>query len=244
MGLYFERYGKGKPVLFIHGAGGSTLAWHYQKEDLRRTLEVVLIDLPGHGSSPGQAPDAIEAHGEAVAAAIREMGIEGCIIAGHSMGGAIAMSLALSRPEVLSGIILVGTGARLKVLPAILRNIGHAKEATVRSIVDFAFSSSASPELKEAGFSEMMKCDSETIFRDFTACDRFDMLAGVKAVRVPTLIVCGSDDRLTPPAYSQYLHGQIAGSSLELIDGAGHMVMLEKPGEVNRTIARFALEGV
>ena len=150
MGVYLERYGRGEKVLFLHGAGGSTASWYFQK-GLQTVCEVVLVDLPGHGKSGGEGLRTIEGYVESVRAVITENGLEGCYLVGHSMGGAIAISLALAAPELLAGLVLVGTGARLKVFPKILEGILNDKEATVRAITGFAFSRKASPALIESG---------------------------------------------------------------------------------------------
>ena len=238
MGLYSERYGSGESCLFIHGAGGGTGSWYFQKE-LQKSMEVVLLDLPGHGNSPGPSLDSIAGLTEAVFGTISELGIGRCYVAGHSMGGAVAMSLALTHPEAVKGLVLIGTGARLRVAPEFLEGVRKEKEGTVRLIVETAFGRNAAPVLKENGFKEMMKCDAETIYNDYLACDRFDIMDKVGSIEVPTLVVCALSDLLTPPKYSEYLHSVIKGSEIELIEGCGHLMMLEKPREVNRAIEKF-----
>jgi pimeloyl-ACP methyl ester carboxylesterase len=242
MGIYLERHGAGEKILFVHGAGGSSDSWHFQKR-LEEAGEVIFLDLPGHGRSAGEGFRTIDGYVESVRTAIRENGLEGCCVAGHSMGGVIAISLALSFPEILRGIVLVATGARLKVFPQILEGVLKDKEGTVRSIVGFAFSKKASGPLVEAGFEEMMKVPKEVIHGDFTACDRIDLMDRVKEIELPTLVISGSDDVLTPPRYSEYLAREIKGSELVLIPDAGHMVMLEKPEETNRALERFLSRG-
>jgi pimeloyl-ACP methyl ester carboxylesterase len=238
MGVYLERYGRGEKVLFLHGAGGSVSSWHFQK-GLQTVCEVVLVDLPGHGKSGGEGSRNIGGYVESVRAAITENGLEGCYVAGHSMGGAIGISLALASPELLAGLVLVGTGARLKVFPKILEGILKDKETTVRTIAGFAFSRKASPSLIEAGIAEMMASPKEVIHGDFSACDLVDLMEGVKSIDLPTLIIAGADDALTPVKYSEYLNREIRGSRLAVIPDAGHMVMLEKPEETNRVIEAF-----
>ncbi len=239
MGLHVERHGNGKKILFIHGAGGTSASWYFQKEYLKSLAEVVLVDLPGHGRSIGDGCQAIEDYVESVREALLQAAPEGCYVAGHSMGGAIAMSLALAYPDLVKGLVLVGTGARLRTLPEILEGILKDKENTVRSVIRFAFSKKASPRLVETGFNEMMQSRKEIIYGDFYACNRFDVMEKLGEIDMPTLILCGTDDLLTPSGYSEYLNREIRGSELVLVEDAGHMVMLEKPEETNRAIGSF-----
>ena len=135
--------------------------------------------------------------------------------------------------------MLIGTGARLKVYPAILEGIVKDKEKTARMILDTAFSPQFPERLKEKVFTEYMKNDAETVFNDFTACDGFNVMGRIGSLSIPALIICGAEDRFTPVKYSQYLAGSIPGAGLVLIEGAGHMVMIERPDEVNKAIDTF-----
>ncbi|HBL22906.1 MAG TPA: alpha/beta hydrolase [Deltaproteobacteria bacterium] len=237
--MNIETYGRGIPIVFIHGAGGSTLSWLAQKAYFEKTNLTVLIDLPGHGRSDGKSSGSIEAYARAVKRTLEDNGIGPAYIAGHSMGGAVAMQMAISYPGLLKGLILIGTGARLKVYPEILEGVLEDKEKTARMIVDTAFSASIPAALKERVFAEYMKNDARTIFDDFTACDSFNLMGSLEAIRVPTLVICGADDRFTPPKYSRYLAETIPGARLALVEGTGHMVMIEKPGQVNKAIEGF-----
>jgi pimeloyl-ACP methyl ester carboxylesterase len=238
MSVHLERYGKGEKILFLHGAGGSTASWCFQ-EGLQTVCEVILVDLPGHGKSGGEGFRDIGHYAESVRLAITENSLEGCYVAGHSMGGAIAISLALASPELLAGLVLVGTGARLKVFPKILEGILNDKEETVRAVIGFAFSKKAPRDLVETGIAEMMASPKEVIHGDFSACDQVDLMDAVKSIDLPTLVIAGADDALTPLKYSEYLNGEIRGSRLTVIRDAGHMVMREKPEETNRAIEAF-----
>jgi pimeloyl-ACP methyl ester carboxylesterase len=240
--MHIEKYGQGEKVLFIHGSGWNTHMWDSQKGYLKSSIEVLLVDLPGHGESPGDGCDSVEEYRDAVYEMVKELGADKCYIAGHSLGGAIALSLSLIYPDIFKGIILIGTGARLRVLPQILEGVIKDKENTLRNVGGLAFSKKTSSVLKDQAFYEMMKCRGEVIYKDFSACNRFDVMNTVNSIRVPALIICGNDDALTLPKYSSYLHEIIHGSQLTLIDDAGHMVMMEKPMEVNRTIEEFILD--
>ncbi|MDW8001864.1 MAG: alpha/beta hydrolase [Deltaproteobacteria bacterium] len=237
--IHIERVGKGPKIVFIHGSGWNTKVWKNQKEYLKDLFEVILVDLPGHGNSKGEAPRSVEEYSEVLDKVLLENLIDKSYICGHSLGGAIAMYLALKRDELIKGLIVIGSGARLKVLPEILNGVLPEKEKTIRFVNSLAFSSKAEKELIEKSVSQMMECPSYVLFNDFSACHNFDVMDKVKYIKVPTLIVCGVDDMLTPVKYSQYLHREIKNSKLVLIEGAGHMVMMEKPMELNVAIESF-----
>jgi pimeloyl-ACP methyl ester carboxylesterase len=200
-------------------------------------MEVVTIDLPGHGRSPGNGCETIEQYGDAVCDALEDR--TPCYVAGHSLGGAVAMHLALVHPDLVKGIILIGSGARLKVLPRILEGIVADKERTVADINVLSCSQATSKAAREEVLGMVMGCAPEVIYKDFAACDGFDIMASVGSIRVPALVICGEDDALTPVKYSQFLARNIPGSELVIIRDAGHMVMVEKPAEVSKVIKAF-----
>jgi pimeloyl-ACP methyl ester carboxylesterase len=155
------------------------------------------------------------------------------------MGGAIVQTLALTHPEVIKGIVLAGTGAKLKVLPMILDGIKKNFRETVQAITRFAYSRKVSSDLIERGISEMIRCRPEVLYGDFLACDRFDFMNEVEKIDLPTLVLCGNEDELTPVKYSQLLHQRIKGSKLEILPNAGHMVMIESPEAFNEKVREF-----
>ncbi len=108
--MYIERYGQGEKILFIHGSGWNTHMWHNQKDYLAASMEVILVDLPGHGESPRNGYESIEEYRDAVYKTMKENGIEKPYVAGHSLGGAIAQSLSIAYPDSIKGIVLIGTG--------------------------------------------------------------------------------------------------------------------------------------
>ena len=229
-------------ILFIHGAGGGQYTWSYQKGFFEREFNPVIVDLPGHGTSGGEGEEEVGKYAEHVYAFLKALGLEKVFLVGHSMGGAIAQTLALSHAEMMKGIVLVGTGARLKVFPMILDGIRNNFEETVRKINQFAFSRKVLAELIEKSLSFMSKCRPEVLYGDFLACDRFDRMNEVEKIVIPTLILCGDDDQLTPLKYSQFLNSRIKGSKLEVLSNAGHMVMMEAAQAFNERVREFILE--
>jgi pimeloyl-ACP methyl ester carboxylesterase len=231
--------GRLSPVVFIHGAGGSHQIWFHQLKGLGGRRKVIALDLPGHGDSNGSGADRIEGYRDLLKEFLAERGLHRTVLVGHSMGGAITQSFALAYPDRLAAIVLVGTGARLRVHPKIFAGLRDDPAGAVGIITRSARAPDASPEEIEQDAEAMLRTPVEVIERDLRACDAFDLMEQVKEIMTPALVICGTADLMTPPKYAEYLHQHITGSELAFISGAGHMVMLEKPDEVNRAIDAF-----
>lgn len=235
-----DRYSGSPPLVLIHGSGGSRLHWPPQ---LRRlpNYRVFGLDLPGHGDSPGNGETTINGYVKRVVEWLDEQRIESAVLAGHSMGGAIAMTAALEEPDRVAGLVLVGTGGRLRVTEEILQasaDPDRLKE-TVEVVTAWSFADQTPEKLVTLAKMRMMEIQSEVIHGDFTACNQFDILDRLAEIQIPSLILCGEQDRLTPLKYARYLDEHIPESTLVLIEGAGHMVMLERPLEVAEAVENF-----
>jgi pimeloyl-ACP methyl ester carboxylesterase len=226
-------------LLFIHGAGGGEYTWSYQKGFFEKRFNPIIIELPGHGESEGEGEDEIGKYAEDIRVFLKTMGLRKVFLVGHSMGGAIVQTLALTQPEVIKGIVLVGTGVKLKVLPMILDGIKNNFKETIQTITRFAYSRKVSSDLIERGISDMMRCRPEVLYGDFLACDRFDLMNDIEKIDLPTLVLCGNEDEMTPVKYSQLLHQRIKGSKLEILPNAGHMAMIESPEAFNEKVREF-----
>jgi pimeloyl-ACP methyl ester carboxylesterase len=194
------------------------------------------MELPGHPSGPGCST--IEDYASSVEERIREKAVEDPVIVGHSMGGAIAITLALRNSD-MAGLVLVGTGARLRVHPNILSGIKEDYEEVSKLVGAWSVSPSSDPIIAERIAEDLLKVKPEVAYGDFIACDRFDRMNDVQKITCKTLIVVGADDRMTPVKYSEYLHEKIENSKLVVIPGAGHSVMLEKHRMFNDAVEAF-----
>lgn len=228
------------PLILIHGAGGSFLSWH---PHLRR-LEggtVYTLDLPGHGESGGGGRQSVEEYAADVREFIEENRIPKPVIAGHSMGSAVAMMLALKSPEDYSGLVLLGAGAKLRVSPLILEKAGKPETfaEAVALVNEYSFSPDTPKDLLRLSNENMLKTNRQTLLDDFLACDSFDATDRIASIRIPTLILCGILDVMTPPKYSKLLAERIPSSRLHLVDHAGHMLALEQPESVAGILRDF-----
>ena len=224
-------------LVMVHGAGGSTNTWFMQKRGLSKALHTIAIDLNGHGQTQDKKPSSIQSYIDDVDAIVSDL--RKPFLMGHSMGGAITQLYALQHPEQVSGIILVGTGAKLRVASIVFDLLDNDFEAYLQALGDFMFHTNVSENMIEAAVLEVQKCPVHVIRRDWEYCDSFDIMERVSDIGVPTLIIVGADDLMTPPKYARYLHDKIEGAELKIIEKAGHSVMLEQPKVFNRAVIEW-----
>jgi pimeloyl-ACP methyl ester carboxylesterase len=220
-------------LVFLHGAGGGRLSWQLQTHHFKSS---VAIDLPGHPEGLGLKT--IEEYAAWVDGHLQRNAVADPVLAGHSMGGAVAIEYALHSPS-LKGLVLVGTGTRLKVRQDLLSKIMENYEEASKFIARISVSPSCDPILVERIAKDMLKTKAEVTYNDFLACNGFNRMDDVRKINVRTLVICGADDELTPLKYSRYLHERIQDSRLVVIPDAGHSVMLEKHREFNEALEVF-----
>ena len=228
-----------RTVLFLHGAGGSHHTFRDQWAGLKGAARLVIPDLPGHGESGGSPRETVPACAAWVAEFAREAALSRFVLAGHSMGGAIALQAALDRVKGIEALVLLGTGARLKISPVIFEGISGRFREFAPELVEWMMSPVSSPLLREDVTTDVLSTRPSTFLADFHACNGFDVMSRLGEIAVPALVVNGDEDRLTPLKYAEYLATNLPGAVLKIIHGAGHLAMLENPAEVNAVIAAF-----
>lgn len=238
--IYYAETGRaGLPIIFVHGSAASHLVWGLQLRALGAIAHAISIDLPGHGRSDPPGLNTVEDYCDVVLGLLDALQFERAVIVGHSLGGAIAQMLALVHPHRVAGLGLVGTGARLRVLPAILDGVLSDYDNIAELIVDYSYAPGLDASLRARALAEFRACPAQVTCGDFSACNQFDIIARVSEIRAPTLAICGKDDRLTPVKYAEFLASKIAGARLVVIEGAGHSVMIEQADAVNRALIEF-----
>lgn len=226
-------------LVLVHGTGCSADSWRYQVRGLSREFEVVATDLPGHGASDPVADPSIERYATTVGGLLQRLGGRKVVLAGHSMGGAVALQVALARPELLKGLILIATAAYLDALALTPDILLWAIATLPHKFKGMFFSDLVTNEALAIARDDVRRCSLETVLGDFAACKGYDFRRRLKQVNLPTLILCGADDLITAVRYSERLHKEISRSTLLVIEKAGHMLPLELPQRVNAAIREF-----
>jgi pimeloyl-ACP methyl ester carboxylesterase len=266
--VHLVERGSGPPIVLLHGVTLQAAIWSHQLRSLADGHRVIALDQRGHGQSvPGSLGTTIEAMAADLADVLESLDLKDVVIVGHSMGSMVALTLVLERPhlvaERVAGIAIVGGTAGLRLpLPGIawiagaagalgergLEILQHRDVATLPAgdlgyiVTRYAFGPApkkAYVDLTLKIVREMEAASLAAILPDVIA---FDVWEHLDRVDLPMLVVVGSRDRLTPPSHAVRLRQAIATSRLVTLDGAGHMLMLERHAALDKEIVRFADE--
>ncbi|MBT8199331.1 MAG: alpha/beta hydrolase [Acidimicrobiia bacterium] len=237
-------------IVFLHGSGFDRTVWQMQARYFsHHGFAVLVVDLPGHGRSPGPAAGSIEECSGIIEGAIVTSGLRKATIVGHSMGSLIALELGAS--ESVERLILTGAALELPVHPELLAAAQAGDQKAFDLITAWGYGKpshlgghpGAGVWMTGGGLRLLERSPAGVLGQDLSACNAYaggERAAG--AVGVPTLVIAGSMDRMTPLAASKALVDMIPDSRLDIIEGAGHMMMLEAPNETLASMRRF-LEG-
>lgn len=227
-------------LLLLHGAGGSHRDWPPALRTLPR-VNVIAIDLPGHGTEATTDPPltSVEAMADCVQELADALSIEKVVVAGHSMGGAIALTLALRRPSFLRGLVLVSTAARLKVAPSLLTVTPAEMNSAVAFIRRHAWSATTPLDRMDAVEQRLRATPSAVIQADFCATNAYDVRPRLSEIALPALVVHGGDDRMVPLAFAASLANQLPNATFHPLPAIGHYAPLEAPQAVASAVAGF-----
>jgi non-heme chloroperoxidase len=254
--------GTGPTIVLCHGVTLSVRTWVKQLERLPDLgFSVLAIDSRGHGESrAGESGHSVANLALDLRTVLEQLDVRDAVLVGHSMGGIAVEALASYHPEIIEkrvrGVVLLSTLARTVFTDA--RRLQRLVERHGNLLPDFGglmarrnlglllarigFGRDAQPSHVELVRQMIEACDPETTRESTRALLGLDLVPDIGRIRVPTLVVCGSADLITPPAESRRLAATIPGARLHMLEGGGHMLMLERADEVDRLIVDFARE--
>ncbi|MBM3674667.1 MAG: alpha/beta fold hydrolase [Actinobacteria bacterium] len=252
--------GQGPPILFSHGVTLSARTWVKQMEVLPALgFRVLAFDHRGHGASiVGEHGYTLDTLAWDVRTVLEGLDLRDAVVVGHSLGGVATQSFCVRFPEVaaerVAGVVLLSTLARTPLAASrrwawFLDRIGErlpdasgvlAARDLGFAITRFGFGRSPAPSHVEMTREMILACDPQTRRAAPGSLIGLDLIPELVHVRVPTLVIVGTADLLTPPAESRRIARAIPGARLELVEGAGHMVMLERAEVLDELVADFA----
>ena len=220
--------GTGEPIVLVHGLGGSTRWWTPSLAALAESHRVHLIDLPGFGAMRGRGRFVFADAASWLGAWIDAMELRPVDVVGHSLGAAVSLRLAATRPEAVRRLVLVApAGLRtrrlmLAHLPPLLRTVAQAPP---RFLVVLAH--------------DALRAGPRTVWRATRQLLDEDVREDLRRVRSPTLLVFGERDRLVPPALGHVFRRELAASRLLVLERAGHVPMFDRPGAFEAAVVTF-----
>ncbi len=241
-------------IIFLHGLGGSLSTWQLILGELADRYRLAAIDLPGHGQSDKRSPDAADYSVPALAAAIAECATAlqhaPALFVGHSLGGAVALQLALTHPELVTGVVLVNSAGLGKEISSELLSLMAAEPgretarrllqlyfADERLVADRGIEELAANQLAEGAWAAQCAVAAAAFDNGAQNLSLRDHLA---SLRKPALIVWGTQDRVIPAAHAMAAAEALPDAILKLLPGIGHVPQVEAPSVLATAIDRFA----
>ena len=229
-------------VVFIHGAGFDHSSWAlHTRWFAHHGFGVLAPDLPGHGRSAGPSLSSITEMADWTAALLDAAGAAKAHLIGHSMGSLISLEAAARHPEKVSALSLIGTAATMTVGPDLLKAAeANSQDANdMVSIWGLGFNAelggSLAPGLWMHGGAQavLKSCEPGVLFKDLSACNTYaNALQAAASVKVPTTLILGERDMMTPAKAGKTLAAATPNARLVVLPGAGHMMMVEQPDEL------------
>lgn len=229
-------------VVFVHGAGFDHSTWAlHTRWFAHHGFSVLALDLPGHGRSAGPSLSSIADMADWTAALLDAAGAARAHLIGHSMGSLISLETAARHPDKVSALSLIGTAATMTVGPDLLK-AAEANEQGANDMVSIwglgfkaELGGSLAPGLwMHGGAQAVLKhCGPGVLFRDLSACNAYaNALTAAASVKVPTTLILGGRDMMTPVKAGKALAAAIPHAKTIVVPGAGHMIMAERPDEL------------
>lgn len=244
IGYSEEGGGDATPIIFLHGVGSDKSVWRPQLDHFGRSRRAVAFDYPGYGESEFVESATRTDFAAAILAAMDALGIELANVCGLSLGGVIAMAIhAVARERCASLIIADSFAVHPDGQGIYDRSVAASQAMTMRELAEartgVLLGSAATPDLRAEVIDTMAGIDPAAYRLGAAAVWLADQRDIAASIDVPTLILVGDEDSITPPALSGELHRLIPRSSLQIIAAAGHLANAEQPGAFNEAIESF-----
>ncbi len=232
---------RGAMLLFIHAAGSNANTWNRQLDHFGGAHSPIAFDFPGHGRSGStEGSRSIAEYRDFTKAFADTLKLRPFILIGRSMGGAIAMEFSIAHPTQVKALVLVATAAEFELSAERIETWHNVMRGRAQQpFTTEAFSPKTDFAIMREAWMEQVKTDPRVRYFDFLACNAFDITTRLAQIKVPTLIIAGRDDGITPVSKSEELQRGIPGAQLVVIEDAGHTVTSEKPGEFNAAVDEF-----
>ncbi|MFI5310532.1 MAG: alpha/beta fold hydrolase [Gemmatimonadales bacterium] len=246
----YDDDGKGLPVVFLHGFPHNRSLWAAQRGGLAAPCRFIALDLRGFGESTGSPPFSMDQYADDVALTLAALRVPPAVVGGLSMGGYVALALWRRHPELVRALVLADTragaddesgraGRRAMIALAREKGAGAIADRMIAGMIGKT-TREKHPDLVEAMHRMMSLASVEGIAGALDAmAQRPDSTPTLATIAVPTLIIVGEEDVLTPVGEARALRAGIAGSRLEIIEGAGHASNFERPAAFNHVMSEF-----
>ncbi len=246
-----EYAGDGEPVIFMHGIGGNRRNWRDQIPAFAKHFKAVAWDARGYGDSDDyEGPLNFHSYADDVVRVLDHFGVERGNLVGLSMGGRIAMEFAARYPDRLKTLVLCDTHkgfaglspeARAAFIASRKEPLMNGKEPKdiAGPVAKTLIGPNASKDAFEALVDSMSRLHKESYIKSIEASVTMDVRTDLGNIKVPTLVVVGSADRLTTVDAARSIAGDIPGAELSIIDNAGHLVNIEEPQKFNAIVIDY-----
>ena len=231
------------PIIFLHGVGSNKNAWRPQLEHFAGERRAVAFDYPGYGESdPAPEGASRDDFATAILEAMRALEIPRAHVCGLSLGGVVAITMSTLEPDACASLILADSFASHPDGQGIYdRSVAASSDlrALAEGRVDVLLAQPANPAVRSEVIETMAAIDPAAYRTGAEAVWLARQEERAAAIRCPTLVLCGADDRITPPALSTALSKLVPGAIYEPIERAGHLSNLERPEEFNTLVGAF-----
>lgn len=244
------------PIVLVHGTSASLHTWDGWVEALKGKHRVIRVDLPGFGLT-GPSPDgdySLPAYSRFIVQVLDRLNLQRAVLAGNSLGGAVAWKTAVDHPSRVVKLVLVDAagypmeaqsvplGFRIAHIPALaplMRNVLPRRlvESSVRNV--YADPAKVTPELVDRYFELTLREGNREALSARLQAGNEAFTAQIAQIKQPTLVLWGAQDRLIPPSQAQYFARDIQGSQVQVFEGLGHVPHEEDPARTVAAVQAF-----